>query len=941
MYARKISEKNARKARKEKVMQLLAIKKANKEPNAQSNLQFVKPYSVDSDIGELFGPESVQKRDVLPGDFVEVRKDGKAVYGIYIQHFDQAEGRLLSSTMTNGDYILEHRTADVVFRIPGYIFMDKNKALVGHWDPEVNPTSPPMGAGNIAATFADDSLMLMGSYYTQFNKVYDTFWHKRKKTMVTIPEVARFVFGKETQEGGEAAPLTFQELYATHMFLTEDVSLMKFEPSVAVRWMGEFMLRTPEEVAMTETVINWFRNDDPRLKHFLDKVKVLIDCYRKGDRTSLTWSDIRFTESDRTIIDFVRQTAFKGYEDLFPSPYLTYLPRLLRPLGAYGDIDCKTAFDFLNEIGIWPSWYNMEINRSAISLTSGGDAERVIVERIKALNPECLQQDFERDIERIKQEASDKNQRSSTVQAVTQESKDRRMNPMVLQSPTEIYRRDPCDSIRHDFGHQPVYAIDDPSASELDDAFSVEPVPITTLTPQPSTWVHVHVADPTSILPPFHEMSLLAAERIQTAYLPERAWTMLPRALTEETLSLKNDGRPKKVMSFSARIADRDGEILEYKVRPGIVRNLRTLNYDEVDKVLSWDRVRGGRAEGNRVRNSVMSMPEVKTLERQYYREAKGTVSFEDQELAQSLLRLQVVAQWHTDARLKQGAFNFSLGRPMIELTPYPLPSIAESGWTSPVDYSQWQEPQISCSLDPSFASPSRLMVAEYMVMAGRVAAKFAQEHSLPLLYRNQAPPLEKYRPEIEGLIKEKVNIQTGMMDMVDILPFRPYISGAEISTASLGHWSMGIKDGYCKVTSPLRRYTDMLAHWQIKGALLSSNPSTTPVFSAQSMVPLAGYIRDRERILGMLEARSVKFWLSEMLNRRLCAGLPNIYEGLVLNPTADGYNVISTMLGFQTVVKAEANDIKELRIGDRVKFEVNNSIPQRPYIGAAHISAL
>ncbi|KAF9101845.1 hypothetical protein BGX27_011298 [Mortierella sp. AM989] len=930
-FTRVLSEKAAKKVQKEKDLQALISKSDDITPKPVYTFQPPKP--VPGDINNLFGTESIQNREVLPGDFVEIQKGGKAFYGIYMQNFDQSEGRLQSTSVVLGDHVMTHRTADVVFRIPGYAFMEKNKALVGHWDVDANPSSPPPGIGKIAATFADDAKVILGVYYTKFNALYDTFWHQRQKTMLTTPEAARFVFGKEDQD---AAPLTLQEVYATHLYLTQDESLQKFIPAVSVRWTGEFALQPPQDVLMTETVIDWVRKGDSKVAEFQQKAKYLIESYRDGDKAK--WKDITFTDSDRTLIEFVRQTALTGYSDVFISPLLAYLPRLLRPMETYGDIDPSTAFLFLKEIGIWPAWYNMEIKRSAIGLSTTLDMERTIIARVMELCPESLQQDFEAEVQRLKQEQLNRvnEATSSSKTSVTRTG----TNTLVLQDPYELYKRDPCDSIRHDFGHQPVYAIDDPSASELDDAFSVESVPITTLTPTPSTWVHVHVADPTSILHPHHEISRLAALRTQTAYLPERSWPMLPRELTEGTLSLKNDGKPKKVMSFSARLRDDNGEILEYKIRPGLVRNVVTLNYDDVDSVLSWERIHGGEEEGMRVRNSVMCIPEKKALDREYYRATTGSVNLDDKSLIKTLQSLQVVAQTHQGFRLRNGGFGFDLGRPLIELTPYPLQPITEAGWGAPVDYSQWQEPEITCRLDPGFASPSRIMVSEYMLLAGRVAALFAQEQGLPMLYRNQMQPAEKHQAMFDEKIR-KMNPKSGMMSLFDMLPLRPYIPGAEISTNSVGHWSLGIKTGYCKVTSPLRRYSDMVSHWQIKGVLLSKTSSSSPPFGLDELVPMSGNIRERERMLGMMEARSTKFWLYEMLRRRQDLGLSNVFEGYVMNHTSDGYNVMSTLLGFQTVVKAEPKEMDKINIGSKVIFEVDKTNPQRPYIGAQHLQIL
>ncbi|KAF8982129.1 hypothetical protein BGZ46_001736 [Entomortierella lignicola] len=923
-FARSISEKVALKAAKEKSMLALATNASKKDLNPVYTYQ--SPKLVPGDISNLFSAESIQNREVLPGDFVEIRKSGKPIYGIFLQSFDQAEGRLQSTSVTQGDTIFGHRTADVTFRIPGYIFLEKNTAIVGHWDVGTNPETPPTGMGKIAAAFADDARVILGTFYTKFNTLYDTFWHKRQKTMLTTPEAAKYVFGKE---GQNAKPLTLQEIYATHLYLTQDENLHKFVPAVSVRWTGEFSLQSPQDVQLTETVINWVRKGDSRIAEFQGKARALVDGFRKGEKSK--WNDVKFTGSDRTLIEFVRQTAFTGYSDVFISPFLAYLPRLLRPMEKYEDIDPSTAFLFLKEIGIWPSWYNMEINRSAIGLSESLKEERAILDQIKELYPESLKHKSEDEATFISTSESNRDINKTLSSP----------NPLILQDPYELYRRDPCDSIRHDFGHAPIYAIDDPSASELDDAFSVEPVPITTLTPKPSTWVHVHVADPTSILPPFHELSRLAGSRVQTSYLPEGSWPMLPRELTEETLSLKNDGKPKKVMTFSARISDNDAEILEYKIRPGFVRNVVTLNYDDVDEVLSWQRVHGGKDEGARVRNSVMRMPEQRTLDREYYRATTGSVSANDKSLIEVLLNLQSIAQSHQDSRMRSGGFGFNLGRPLVELTPYPIQPVAESGWEAPIDYTRWQEPEISCRLDPGFASPSRIMVSEFMILAGRVAALFAQDHNVPVLYRNQSPPAEKYRSMFDELIREKTNPKSGIMGLVDMLPLRPYIPGAEISVTSLGHWSLGVKSGYCKVTSPLRRYSDMVSHWQLKGYLLGEKTSSSSPFSLNELVPLAGTIRERERMIGMMEARSVKFWLYEMLRRRLELGLSNVFDGIVMNQTADGYNVMSTLLGFSTVVKAESHEIEGINIGTKVVFEVNNSNPQRPYIGAKHLEML
>ncbi|KAF9953213.1 hypothetical protein BGZ65_004809 [Modicella reniformis] len=351
-----------------KVTKKIAKEKATADmESGTAPYTYQSPVAISGDIADLFGPDSVQNREVCPGDFVEIRRDGKTSYGIFIQDFDQSENRLKSTTLTVGSKKITHRTADVVFRIPRHLLPDKIKAVVEDWDVEFNPASPPIAASKMVAMFVDEAMLLLGTFYSKFDTVYDTFWNDRKQKTITTLQVARFVFDKE---GGtdhhHPEPSNLQEIYASHLFLTQDVNLLKFNPSIAVRWTGEFAMRPPQDVLLTETVIDWIRNSDPEIDCFVKKAKVLIENSRQDDKSK--WKKITFTDSDRILIEFVKEAALNGYNDIFTQPHLTYLPKLLRPMEAYDDIDAGTAFKFLNEIGIWPNWHNMEIKRSGISV---------------------------------------------------------------------------------------------------------------------------------------------------------------------------------------------------------------------------------------------------------------------------------------------------------------------------------------------------------------------------------------------------------------------------------------------------------------------------------------------------------------------------------------------------------------------------------------------
>lgn len=77
----------------------------------------------------------------------------------------------------------------------------------------------------------------------------------------------------------------------------------------------------------------------------------------------------------------------------------------------------------------------------------------------------------------------------------------------------------------------------------------------------------------------------------------------------------------------------------------------------------------------------------------------------------------------------------------------------------------------------------------------------------LPLPYRAQAtpilPPEEQLQAIPEGRCRQ-VAIRSRMTRSVSVI-FSP-----------LKHGALGL-DAYVQVTSPIRRYNDLLAHWQLK----------------------------------------------------------------------------------------------------------------------------
>ena len=112
--------------------------------------------------------------------------------------------------------------------------------------------------------------------------------------------------------------------------------------------------------------------------------------------------------------------------------------------------------------------------------------------------------------------------------------------------------------------------------------------------------------------------------------------------------------------------------------------------------------------------------------------------------------------------------------------------------------------------ISPQTPSPSRELVAEIMVMAGRSIAQFAIENDIVMPYTVQ------HKGDFSQQTLDNKNTLTLSASFKAIKCFKRSI----ISTQPLPHYGLGL-DAYLRVTSPLRRYLDLLAHQQLSNFVL------------------------------------------------------------------------------------------------------------------------
>jgi exoribonuclease II len=157
-------------------------------------------------------------------------------------------------------------------------------------------------------------------------------------------------------------------------------------------------------------------------------------------------------------------------------------------------------------------------------------------------------------------------------------------------------------------------------------------------------------------------------------------------------------------------------------------------------------------------------------------------------------------------------------------------------------------------SIDVIEESYSRLLVAEMMILTGEVAGRYGQAHNLPLPFRNQPQPELPSEAELLALPAGPVRD----------CAVRRCMPRSEVSLTPLRHSSLGLET-YTQVTSPIRRYSDLIAHFQLK-AHLRGDPLP---FEGDDLKDLLQSLSSTSYEATLVERQTKQYWAFEYLRRQ------------------------------------------------------------------------
>eukprot|EP01026_Neomeris_dumetosa_P057393 TRINITY_DN52829_c0_g1_i2.p1 TRINITY_DN52829_c0_g1~~TRINITY_DN52829_c0_g1_i2.p1 ORF type:complete len:446 (-),score=80.84 TRINITY_DN52829_c0_g1_i2:176-1513(-) len=200
----------------------------------------------------------------------------------------------------------------------------------------------------------------------------------------------------------------------------------------------------------------------------------------------------------------------------------------------------------------------------------------------------------------------------------------------------------------------------------------------------------------------------------------------------------------------------------------------------------------------------------------------------------------------------------------------------------------------------------ARTLVAEMMILAGEVVGRFGGEHRIPLPYKGQLQPMSSKEVDInelpEGYAKEAAKRQIMARSLFS--PSQP-----------LRHSGLGLEH-YVQVSSPIRRYGDVIAHFQIKSFL---SGRALP-FTAPQIQQIMEAVNDKSRELTKVESECRRYWIAEYFRQNKKSEFRGVICRWIRQEFGLGLAIIDK-LGIEAVVKVhspkQVGEYVPLKVGD------------------------
>jgi len=385
---------------------------------------------------------------------------------------------------------------------------------------------------------------------------------------------------------------------------------------------------------------------------------------------------------------------------------------------------------------------------------------------------------------------------------------------------------------RTDLRSLPAFTIDPVDAKDYDDALSIEHI-------HGDLWrVGIHIADVAHFVKIGTAIDNEAMKRGNSVYLVDRAIPMLPERLSGGACSLM-PGQDRLTVSVLVDI-DLEGRVRKGDIRETAIRSRHRLTYDQAQAIIDGRETPDGR-------------------------------------LSHDVRQLHRLSQAIRKARLEKGSLDFDRPESFVVLN--------EEG--VPVDVRKIVQ------------LGSHRLIEEFMVLANGIVAERLTRSELPVIYRVHEPPSEADLEPLGSTLTRfglfplwrKTGIEPATFQrilrsfrgrkeeaIINDLVLRS-MKRAQYSTRNVGHFGLAM-DLYTHYTSPIRRYSDLTVHRQVKALLHGVDPPYRA--DGDRLKTIAGQCSERERIADRAEWDSIDLKKVEFMERHRGEIFPGSVSGFV-----------------------------------------------------------
>lgn len=631
-------------------------------------------------------------------------------------------------------------------------------------------------------SFQQKAEAVIQKYATRLENAHEILANSPSR-FLTLDQIAALLIKDKREEKG----IYFHYLYAVHRTIMTNEVGFRLVGSLGPTKKTVYEVTPPEDASLIhnmQTLVRLFTDIPGKVKtplsaltssvlsqsqmgRFILKARTAIDQSRryrdwtphgtlgpaKKPRPPLRteWTDV-----DLRILHFMHLWA--GYDQFsLASSFQSIGSTILRALGRYKDseyLSTSTGWTFLQEVGYLSPWdihsrYTRRIPDISISRQSGFERMQLGSDGISAsLTP------------------------------------------------------DRFAGKRKEWTDHRVFAIDARDTVDVDDAVSIEKSDNAD-----EHWIHIHVADPASRIQHDSRLGMRAQQLPLNSYLSGHQSNIW--GVGNEVQELFSLGPNKACLTFSGRV-NNNGELLEYTVTPGQIKDIIFITPEEVNQAVGFEESRRSpvwsNTESFQVGQSSPKKPENRKM---------ATASELRPDELESLKALHRLAIAIRDRRLAKGS-----------VPVFPVQASAKASFDE-TSIDEASSGLMTCNGDPSItiswgSGSEAPLVTNTMVLAGEIAARWCADRNIPIPFVSQSGATRN--SELLKAYTKKVYYPTLLRgerpSMDQSRHFRDLVGSDEMSTRPGPHFVMGV-DAYAKVTSPLRRYSDLLAHWQIEHALL------------------------------------------------------------------------------------------------------------------------